>query len=1508
MDPISGSFECRRCSFVPGLFKIFDEILVNAADNKQRDASMSALRVDIDQPSGSIAVFNNGRGVPVEMHRQEGVYVPELIFGHLLTSSNYNDGEKKTVGGRNGYGAKLANIFSTHFAIDTHDSHSGRSYSQRWTDNMTRKQQASITACKGQDFTRVTFTPDYRRFGCDGLSDDMLALMTRRVWDIAGTSDRSLSVFINGRQLKCASFSEYVSKFLAASNPAGTPPPVHVCERINSRWEVSVSLSSDGHFNQLSWVNSIATSRGGTHVTYLQDQLVKAISEHVERKHKKVKVRPAHIKSHLALFVNALIDNPTFDTQTKECLTLKKQNFGSACELSDKFVKSVIARTGVVEAVIELAQFKESKELKKNDGKKSARITGVPKLDDANDAGTRNGHLCTLILTEGDSAKALAVSGLSVVGRDRYGIFPLRGKLLNVREASAKQVTDNTEVGAIKKILGLQQGRVYNDVSGLRYGSVMIMTDQDHDGSHIKGLIINLFATFWPSLLQRPGFLTEFITPIVKVRHARTKEALSFFTLPEYHTWRERQAAAGATGGWSTKYYKGLGTSTSQEAKEYFTAILRHRLEFRADPQSSAAIELAFGKSQADARKEWLADWTQHTFLDQSKGQLTYSDFVHKELILFSVASNQRAIPSLVDGLKPGQRKILYACFLKRLAREIKVAQLAGYVAEKSAYHHGEQALTATIVGMAQSFVGSNNINLLYPSGMFGTRLAGGKDAASARYIFTRLSPIARAIFPLADDSVLNYLSDDGLDIEPDHYLPVLPMVLVNGSSGIGTGWSSSIPNFDPRQLAHAILRRLQAGSGSGSGSGGDAEELQPHYNGFTGSMVAAGGGRYQHSGRVEQVDECTLLINELPVQVWTADYKLLLEEMLDRQEIRSYREYHTDTSVGFVVQLQSAEQLAEWQSAPGGLYKRLRLVSSLSTSNMVLFDQHGRLRRYDSVAAIMDDFCAVRLDGYKRRKVEQVRRCRSELSRISSKCRFILAVVSEQLRIRGVPRADLVAALISGGYEPMNRTDSAKRTSAQAAEAADDDEEAEADGQQGDQQSQADGNTLASASAATSSGFDYLLSMPLYSLTTEKVDELKRQKADKEAELRALLATSEEQMWTADLTAFLAALQQHADEEQRRDGALAAATAGGKTAQHSKAITKGKAGAKAAAGKEANMPRGEPLPPPQPAKEKEAKERKPRAAKPADVTATASCGSGGSKVRRSQPSGGQKSRPASKPRDVSGEESGESDDSGSDFVDDDGNHTAAVASKAARPTRAAAVARSKYVDDDEEAADESEDEYEPRDDNDDDDDWAALASHTSKAATQANSRSRAGGAAAAAAQRQAGRSDTLHLASKAAKTTRPSVAKQRTAEDEERPESESESALHSMSLGDRLALRLRDIQIAAATGLADTKTAGKRTLGTTKAHSAAGSHKASTAADKQTPDAKRQKARSAAAGSAAMVALAAVQASSRPLRAAAGKQPKYTEVSDDDDADDEEQYEVEDSSGEDDNADDSDY
>ena len=1063
----------REITFVPGMYKIFDEILVNAADNKQRDKSMNSLKVDFDLESGKISVYNNGRGIPVQVHKEHGVYVPELIFGHLLTSSNYNDKQKKTTGGRNGFGAKLTNIFSTEFVVETSDGK--LKFKQVFSGNMSSKGQPKISASKSQ-WTRVTFTPDYKRFGMDGLTSDVVSLLQKRVFDMAGCLGRGVRVMMNGKTLKVRGFKDYARMYVRDKDEE--LPLIY--ERVHPRWEVAVS-TTDGHFQQVSFVNSINTMKGGQHVNCVTDQITKKLLKTVKAKHEGLAVKAHHIKNHLWIFVNCLIENPAFDSQTKMTLTTRKSSFGSKCEISDKFAKAVL-KSGVMKRVLSWAQFRQARQLKKSDGKRTGRIAGIPKLSDANNAGTRKGKDCTLILTEGDSAKALALSGLSVVGRDNYGVFPLKGKLLNVRDASMKQILNNNEISNLKKIIGLEQGKRYEDVSSLRYGRVMIMADQDHDGSHIKGLVINLFSYFWPSLFKMTGFLVEFITPIVKC--SRGPRQVQFFTFPEYEAWKGDNDEGR---GWKIKYYKGLGTSTPAEAKEYFSDLERHIIDFRYDDEKDDdAINMVFSKKLAARRKTWLQDFKMGTFLAQENIQfLRYKDFVNKELILFSMESNVRAIPSLVDGLKPGQRKILYACFKRNLNKEIKVAQLAGYVSEQAAYHHGEASLNSTIIKMAQNYVGSNNINLLVPQGQFGTRYEGGKDAASPRYVFTYLSPVTRAIFCSDDDKILRYAVEDGKRVEPQYYVPVLPMVLVNGANGMGTGWSTTVPNYDPRAICANIERFMDDPDQ-------EFTKLEPYYKGYTGTIARReNGGVYDVKGVVEVVSGSTcprVRITELPIGRWTQNYKVFLEGLVAKGHVSSFRENHTDHTVLFDVKMKSSAQLDAYQSA--GLHKSFHLTSTLRESNLVLFDENGALERYPNPESILRSFCKVRLAWYLKRKTHLLQDLKMTTERLKNKQRFVQAIIDEDIIIMGVKKDAVYRLLETNGYKKYPSGDQERLT------------------------------------------YDYLLSMPLRSLTQEVSESLRRDVEDREARVEVLQETDPKDMWRQDLANFLKILNEVEQQE----------------------------------------------------------------------------------------------------------------------------------------------------------------------------------------------------------------------------------------------------------------------------------------------------------------------------------------------------------------------------------------
>ncbi|KUJ17005.1 putative DNA topoisomerase 2 [Mollisia scopiformis] len=1117
----TSQMESRPVSFIPGLYKIFDEILVNAADNKQRDPSMKQIKVVVDREKGEISIENDGAGIPIEIHKKEKIYIPEMIFGHLLTGSNYDDDEAKTTGGRNGYGAKLCNVFSTEFTLETQDSNTGKRYKQTWTDNMTNMGKAKISSSKSSDFTRVTFTPDYRKFKMQGIDDDFEALVKRRVYDMAGTV-KGVKVSLNGTLIKL-DFKKYIEMYAkaiqkerGAEEGAEGPPSASVIiedpKAHDHKWEIGFAVS-DGSFQQVSFVNSIATTSGGTHVNYIADQICDKLLEVVKKKNTKgAALKSNQIRNHIFLFVNCLIVNPAFTSQTKEQLTTKVKQFGSKCALTEEFLKK-IGKTDAVQNILSFAQAKADQMLTKSDGNKRSRMNN-PKLVDANLAGTKHGHECTLILTEGDSAKGLAVAGRAILDPDRIGVFPLRGKLLNVRDASVDQISKNAEIQNIKQFLGLKHKQVYHNTHGLRYGHLMIMADQDHDGSHIKGLLINFLQVQFPSLLKLPDFFQEFITPIIKVwKGPNPKKPIgqkAFFTMPQYEEWKEKHVN---DKGWKHKYYKGLGTSLPEDAQVYFSNLDDHLREFEVmKPEEEELIDLAFSKKKADQRKAWLGNFLPGTYLDHSTKTLTYDNFVNKELILFSMADNLRSIPSVLDGFKPGQRKVMFACFKRNLVRDMKVVELAGYVGENTAYHHGEASMHMTIIGLAQNFVGSNNVNCLEPSGNFGSRLAGGSDAASPRYIFTRLSPFARRVFSPLDEPLYEHNVDDGKSIEPTVYCPVVPMILINGADGIGTGWSTTIPNYHPVDVVNNLKRRM--GRLDGSGEEKPFETMMPWFKGWKGTPEVGGPMRYNFNGIIKESGDNEVEITELPIRLWTDDFKGKLEDIIKGEKapsfIKDYKEYNDHNSVHFVIQMDPNHFKA---AVSDGLHERFKLNKTVATSNLVAFDSRGQIRKYEIVEDILEEYYVYRLAMYTKRKTYWLAKLNTEFRKLKNQARFVMEIIENKLVVSKKKKPVLVAELRKRDYEAFPKIKDAQHAG-ETDDVVENEDEASVDEDSG------------------ARDFDYLLGLPIWSLTQERVDKLKAQMEGKKEEHDAMEKLSEKDLWCQDLDDFVHEWEVQLNEE----------------------------------------------------------------------------------------------------------------------------------------------------------------------------------------------------------------------------------------------------------------------------------------------------------------------------------------------------------------------------------------
>lgn len=1454
----------KEITYVPGLYKIFDEILVNAIDHSVRmktkkdkgeDVNLvKNIKVSIDKSTGYIEVLNDGDGIDVEIHEEQKVYVPELIFGHLLTSSNYDDTEEKIIGGQNGLGAKISSVFSKSFFIETVDHNRRKIYKQEFTNNMSEKTKPDVKACAKKPYTLVRFLPDYERFGLKGLTDDMYDMMVKRVYDTCAVTDSDVNIYLNGEKLEYKNFEKYVNMFLGDDKQE----IVRVYEKIDDRWEVIVAMSKTGTFEHISFVNGIWTIRGGKHVEYITNQLTKKLVDMASKKKKDTTIKPQYIKDNLFVFIKSTIVNPAFDSQTKETLTTPYSKFGSKPELSDKFVEKVY-KSGIIEEALRIGDAMDNKSIKKTDGKKRTVLRGLPKLEDANWAGTAKSKECTLILTEGDSSASMAIAGISEIGRDKYGVFPLKGKILNVKDQAVKKISDNEEIANLKKILGLESGKEYKTLDDLRYGKIMIMTDQDSvsgdtplllrlngqvhiktiddisydtwesningkeysttkyqvwtekgwtnikhvmrhkvtkkmfrvlthtgvvdvtedhsllddkankispkdlsinnrllhsfprfssidikiddlsnmqvrelwqiastlriqyyqlkkksellteiqqvleapsitlethscsitekeawtmgmffadgscnhngkvpywnisncdmsylnqamdtmkstypdikfriyedtshvkngyrpcyklsnsqivnkhffekyrtlfydkdkkkrvpsevlnaplavrqaffdgyyagdgskgnmrkgllgevrfdvdgkigahglyylcrslgyevsinirqdkpnvyrlnltkghqqddpmrvkkmwqldvkdqyvydletenhhfqagigqmivhntDGFHIRGLLFNMFHTLWPSLIANNQFITSMLTPIVKVSH--NTEVISFYNLTDYQNWLKTTDEGK---GWTIKYYKGLGTSTAEEAKQYFKELKQVQYIYHKD-LSDERLDLAFNKKKADERKDWIGAYDRQNILDYKNPQVPYEDFVDKELIHFSNYDVERSIPNLCDGLKVSQRKILFSCFKKNLtSKEIKVAQLAGYVSENAAYHHGEASLQSAIINLAQNFVGSNNINILKPNGQFGTRRCGGKDAGSPRYIYTLLNPITSIIYPKVDHEILTYLNDDGLDVEPEYFMPIIPMVLVNGALGIGTGFSTNVPCYNPKDIV-AVLRMLLKGESVSD------MELTPWYKGFKGVIEKKDDDKFVSRGRFHKITATKVEITELPVGVWTQDFKETLESYMDaHNELRNYESHYTDTDIRFVLHFASGAVTDQYLTVESNGYTKLenelKLVSSkmLGTTNMYLFNSKCQIQKYDTAIDIIKEFYNVRLGYYNKRKEHMLAKLSYDIDLLDNKLRFIREVVAENILVHKMKKVQLEERLNKDGYK------------------------------------QHEGK------------YDYILRIPVYNLTIDKIEDLEAEKAKADAELQRVKDLDVKVWWTDDLQEF---------------------------------------------------------------------------------------------------------------------------------------------------------------------------------------------------------------------------------------------------------------------------------------------------------------------------------------------------------------------------------------------------
>ena len=1259
----SSAIEKQNVSFVKGIYKLYDECLVNARDqyirmidsiSDQEKIRAGTLKPNkkiyldheyrvpkniwINVTADEISIKNDGDGVDIAMH-ECGMYVPHMIFGSLLTSRNYDDNEKRRVGGQFGYGSKLCNILSTEFRIETIDSYRKLKYTQTFTDNMSKHTVPVITKCNIAPYTIISFKPDFKRFGITSLSDgDHIRIMKKRAYDIAGTSNGGLTVHFNGEKIPIKTFERYVDLYIGTRGECK-----RVYKVVNEDWEIAVAASPEGSFEHVSFVNGICTYQGGKHVEHVGTVLSKRLKTYSEEKKKGMKILTEKlIKDNMFIFINCTLENPQFGSQTKETLETPTSSYRKKCSFinedeENSFIEKLAdTKVSILKNALDGLSKKQIKEMTTQTKSRRGRVD-VEKLTDAKFAKSTiasERNKCVLILAEGDSAKSTVkgcISGLPPNERDYYGTLALRGKIKNTNDASATDITGSETIMNIIIATGVQHGLDYSikeNYDKLRYGKVWIMTDADVDGSHIKGLIMNFFTSFCPSLIEI-SYLASPLTPILKIfkDDAHKIHLKDFFDELEYKEWLVDNPEVKH----HLKYYKGLGTSNAEESREYFRNLKLQTYE--CDEHYGDSIRKAFAKSSAkykasDKRKDWILEYihgstsadasasglvtplydniddeladiqsnvdsilsdietrlgtpqeladldsdgkvkkiklklisadqrsaltspagykkytatTANDYIDNNKylKRIMYiTEFINTKLVEFSKYSTERAVPCIMDGFKPGQRKIMQAALNKPLVKEMKVSQFAGYVAETMAYHHGEINLHDTIVNLAQNYVGSNNLNLLVPEGAFGTRLENGSDHAATRYIHTYLAPYTRDLFNKDDEKVYIYNSDDGTITEPLYLAPILPIILINGCLGIGTGWSSTIPCYNIIDIIDNIKRYL---------NGEQIVEMFPFYRGFNGTIELVEGTKsskkgksYIVRGKYERTSDTTIVVSELPVgsnrcKSFEA-YNTFLETQLDGYEPKKTRtvvgktkkaeskkktkastesdildfEYSSDPVKSiYHITFKSADILDKALEDTDAFEKKYHLSETITISNMHLFDMSGHIKKYDTPEQIMTDYCDARIKIYAERKKANLEDLNVDIIMWENKIRFIKCLndPEHEIKTKGKTKKDLEVLLEK--YEFYKNTH--KRTKRLLNNVLDlknkiTSGEIEKDIQEIVDEEQTDGN------------YNYLLKQQFYKLLTDGIKKLEDELQTKRDAYALLMSTSENEMWLCEL------------------------------------------------------------------------------------------------------------------------------------------------------------------------------------------------------------------------------------------------------------------------------------------------------------------------------------------------------------------------------------------------------
>ena len=818
------TFVPEKIKFAPAWYKITDEIVVNAIDQWVNYPKLvTKINISFDKGSGVIKVMNTGPSIGIyETTNINGIkmYAPQLIASEFLSGDNLDeDGtDERVTGGTNGAGLKLTNAFSDYLKITTVDMKVRKHYTQLFKDRLTVIETPVIRPIKDEkeSFTEIEFLPSYAVFGYEKynteIAENLEKLIIARAYQAAAFTKAAVSY--NGDQIEIgndpSTFYNFSNMFLEGNlftTKITSDDPIYK----KYPWEICVGVS-DGKFKQISLINGIYVYDGGTHIKHLQNLIVANLKDNVEKLIKKTKTKfnANYIINNLFIFFKGSIIKPEFSSQIKSIL-------GDPIE---KFASYKFKNKDYAELWIMLEPHIMSLFLDKYKDKKKNRVTrgavNVAKCTDAKFAGHKSKwNKCTLIVCEGDSAMGTVHEGITSkhtsLDYDYYGTFSIQGVPMNARkevsqytDKESKKITlirnaklqKNERLSSLVKVLGLDYEKTYEtdeEFETLRYAKITAAVDQDDDGKgNIFGLIINFFILFWPALADRK-FITRFNTPIIRAYPKNNKKFVEEFeSLKTYDKWirdKYNGNAESVSSEYSIKYYKGLGSHKKTEIPQMFKNFDERICIYILDKFALKNLEAYFGNN-TDLRKKALS--TPITREETIGKLIDISEQLDRDLKAYQRDNILRKLPHCMDGSVPSRRKVLFTARNVFAANntEMKVNAFVNETSKTTHYHHGESSLAGTVTKMAQEFPGSRHLPFLRPLGQFGTRSNGGKDSADPRYTFTQLNKkLCFAMFPKDDDFLLKYTFDDGDRCEPEFYVPVIPLAILENMEIPATGW-----------------------------------------------------------------------------------------------------------------------------------------------------------------------------------------------------------------------------------------------------------------------------------------------------------------------------------------------------------------------------------------------------------------------------------------------------------------------------------------------------------------------------------------------------------------------------------------------------------------------------------------------------------------------------------------------------------------------------------------------